>query len=155
MVHPAIPPLADSPNLLNGLVAKRAEIAGRLQANGAEHLRLTTDLKVIDDTIRLFEPGVDLAAIAPKPVKVEHAAAFGEVTRAVYDALRGSQQPLTSMELTHILMRGRGLDLADKRVARLIRCRVGACLAAKRDRGFVVSVPLTGRKLAWRLAYAG
>lgn len=152
MVHPAIPSDADRPNLLNGLVAKRAEIAGRLEANQQQHLRLTSDLKVIDEAIRLFEPDVDLAAVRAKPVRPPHAAASGEVTPAIFDALRTSDRPLTSAELARTIMQRRGLDLDDAALARIVRARVGACLAAKRRRGLVVSHPVQGRKIAWRLA---
>ena len=153
MVHPAIPPGADSPNLLNGLIAKRAEIAGQLEANRRDHLRLLSDLKVVDDTIRLFQPDVDLALVRPKPVPVEHAAEWGEVTAAVYEALRDANAPLTALDLAIMIMRQRQLDTADANLVRLIRRRVGACLAAKRDQGHVVSLPLRGRRIAWTVAH--
>ena len=155
MVHPAIPADANRPNLLNGLVAKRAEITGQLEANRSEHLKLVSDLKVVDDTIRLFEPQVDLTLVRPKPVPVEHAAERGRVTGAVYDALREATTPLTALDLALMIMRQRQLDTADANLVRLIRRRVGACLIAKRKLGHVASAPLTKRRVAWTLAHAG
>ena len=155
MVHPAIPPGSGSPNLLNGLVAKRAEIDGQLAANRREHLRLLSDLKVVDDTIRLFQPDVDLSVVRPKPVPVEHAAEWGEVTASVYEALREATTPLTAFDLALMIMRQRQLDTADANLVRLIRSRVSACLIAKRKRGHVASVLLSKRRVAWTVAHAG
>lgn len=152
MVHPAIPPDADRPNLLNGLVRKRAQIAGQLAANRAEFRRLTGDLQAVEQTIRLFEPAVALSAIRALPPPREHPALFhGEVTSLVYEVLGDASRPVTAAHIAVELMRQRGIDASDRLTRLLLTRRVGACLRAKRATGIVRSSP-TSAGLTWELS---
>ena len=151
MVHQAIPPDAERPNLLNGLVAKRAEIAGKLEANEAEHRRLMGELGTLDATIRIFEPDVDLSAIPPSPVPARESAQRGEVTRIVFDVLRAATQPLTAPEIAAVVMRERGLTSTDPDLVSLIRKRVRACLLVKKGQGFVRSLKTSEPLLSWEM----
>lgn len=151
MVHSAIPPDAERPNLLNGLVAKRAEIAGRLEANEAEHKRLTGELRTVDATIRIFEPDVDLSVILPKPLATREAAYRGQVTRIVFDTLSKATTPMTSHEVTHVVLTERGLATDEADLFALMRKRVGACLLAKKGQGLVRSIDTGGPLLSWEL----
>jgi len=151
MVHPAIPTDAERPNLLNGLVAKRAEIAGKLAANEAEHKRLANELRTLDATICIFEPDVDLSAVLPKPVATREAAFRGEITRIVFDALREATTPLTSQDVALVVLRERELTIEDPDLLQLMRKRVGACLLAKKRQGFVRSLDTGGPLLAWEM----
>ena len=151
MVHPSIPSDADSPNLLNGLVAKRAEIAGQIEANQAALRKLVADLDAVEATIRVFDPNVDLDAIHPRPVPPRHAAFKGEVTRIVFDCLREAQAPMTSREIALRLMEWRKLDPGDAGLVTLMTKRVGACLKAKKEQGIVRSIRTDGPLLGWEL----
>lgn len=152
MAHPAIPPDADHPNLLNGLVRKRAEITGLLGANQREFRQLTTDLDAVDQTIRLFEPGVALSKVRALPVAREHPVAFhGEVTAHVYDMLGEATYPLTAQDIAVELMRRRKIDANDRSTRLLLMRRIGACLRAKRTAGVVRSAP-TQSGLGWELS---
>lgn len=151
MVHSAIPSDTDHPNLLNGLVAKRAEIAGRLEANEADRRRLANELSTLDATIRIFEPDIDLSAIPPTPVAPREAAHRGEVTRIVFDVLREAHRPMTAREIAAAVVRERGLPSNDPDLVRLIRRRVGACLLAKKGQGFVRSLKTSDPLLSWEM----
>ena len=151
MVHSAIPADAEHPNLLNGLVQKRAEIAGRIEANQEELRKLITDLDAVEATIRVFEPGIDMDEVYPRPVPPRHASFKGEVTRIVYKALRESTEPLTSRQIAVVMMRERGLNTDDAELRVLMTTRVGACLAAKREQQKVRSLNIPGGLLGWEL----
>src|SRR5579875_3176590 len=110
MVHSAIPSDAEHPNLLNGLVAKRAEIAGQIEANQTTLRKLVADLDAVEATIRVFDPNVDLDAVTPRPVPPRHAAFKGEVTRIVFTCLREAKAPMTSREIAMELIAWRRLN---------------------------------------------
>ena len=152
MVHSAIPRDADQPNLLHGLVQKRAEIAGRIEANQQELRKLITDLDAVEATIRVFDPSVDLMAIHPRPVPPRHGAFKGEVTRVVFIALRLATAPITSRDIALVLMKERGLSADDKDLVVLMTKRVGACLAAKHKQGLVRQVRIPGTLMGWEVA---
>ena len=151
MVHTAIPSDAEQPNLLNGLVAKRAEIAGQIESNQSALRKLVADLDAVEATIRVFNPNVDLDAITPRPVPPRHAAFKGEVTRIVFDCLREAKTALTSREIALALMAWRRLSPDDKGLVVLMTKRVGACLKAKKNQGLVRSVRTDGPLLGWEL----
>lgn len=156
MVHHAISEDADHPNLLNGLVAKRAELAGQIEANQQQLRKLIVELDAIEATIRIFDPDIDMMAIHPRPVPPRHAAFKGEVTRIVFKALREAKQPLTSRDIAKILMRERGLNVDDRDVVVMMTKRVGACLKTKKNQGYVRSVDLEGSNLlGWQIIRKG
>lgn len=152
MVHHAISEDVERPNLLNGLVDKRAEIAGRIEANQQELRKLIVELDAIEATIRIFDPDIDMMAIHPRPVPPRHAAFKGEVTRIVFKALREAKQPLTSRDIAKVLMRERGLNTDDKDVVVMMTKRVGACLKTQKNKGYVRSMDLDGSTLlGWQM----
>ncbi len=156
MVHHAISEDVERPNLLNGLVDKRAEIAGRIEANQQELRRLIVELDAIEATIRIFDPDIDMMAIHPRPVPPRHAAFKGEVTRIVFKALREAKQPLTSRDIAKTLMRERGLNVDDKDVVVMMTKRVGACLKTQKNKGYVRSMELEGSTLlGWQIIRKG
>lgn len=156
MVHHAISEDVERPNLLNGLVDKRAEIAGRIEANQQELRKLIVELDAIEATIRIFDPDIDMMAIHPRPVPPRHAAFKGEVTRIVFKALREAKRPLTSRDIAKTLMRERGLNVDDKDVVVMMTKRVGACLKTQKNKGYVRSMDLEGSTLlGWQIIRKG
>ena len=137
------------PHVLTGLIKKRAELAGQIEAAQTTLRMLVIDLDNLDATIRLFKPDIDLEEIRPKPLPPRHHAFKGEVTRIVLDTLRQSDKPMTSQELAQHVMAERGLNTADKRLVRLIGKRVGACLRHWRNKGAVGSEKGAGPALVW------
>ncbi|MCW5752661.1 MAG: hypothetical protein KIT81_16115 [Alphaproteobacteria bacterium] len=138
-------------HVLSGLIRKRAELAGMIEATQDALRQHIIDLDNLDATIRLFAPDIDLAEIRPKPLPPRHAAFKGEVSRVVLEALRHSDRPLTAQELAQRYMAHRGMNTSDKRMVRLIGKRVGACLRHWRARGVVKCERGSGQMLGWRL----
>ena len=111
------------PHVVTALVAKRAEIAGRIEQAQTEPRQLVIDLDNLDAALRLFVPDIEPEDIKPKPFPPRNAAFRGEVSRIILEALRNSQRPLTTKELAQHLMAQRGLNTADKKLVRVMEAR--------------------------------
>ena len=71
----------ENEHTISGLIRKRAEIAGQLEAAQTQVRQLIINLDSLDATIRLFAPDIDLEEIRPKPVPPRHTAFHGEVSK--------------------------------------------------------------------------
>jgi hypothetical protein len=140
--------------VVSALIAKRAELAGQLEAAQAEVRRLVIDLDNLDATLRLFKPDIDLAEIKPKPLPPRAAAYKGEVARIVLGTLRSSPEPLTTEQLAEHVMAERNLNAADKRMLCTVSKRVGACLRHYRNKGVLRSERAVGGRVMWAAAPA-
>lgn len=112
---------------------------------------LIIDLDNLDATIRIFNPNIDLAEVKPKPLPPRNHAFKGEVSRIVLGMLRQAIEPLTAQDIARHVMAERGLNIADKRLVRVIGKRVGACLRHYRAKGIVRSEKGQGQFLVWRV----
>ena len=138
-------------NVLSGLIRKRAEIGGELEAAQQRVRQLIIDIDNVAATIRIFAPDIDLEEIRPKPLPPRHAAFKGEIGRAIMDALRGTGEALTTRDITLRVMAARDLNAADPRLARTLQKRVGAALRHMRGRNSVLSDRLKGGRVGWHL----
>lgn len=138
--------------VLNGLIKKRSEIAGRIQAIHAEAARLVAELDHLDCTIRLFAPEIDFQDIPVKALPPPNAAFRGEFQRSLLEFLRGQQRWLTTDDLTVKVMVQRRMNEADRALRVLTRKRVGHALTRLRRKGVVASRKAgKGALLAWRI----
>ena len=138
--------------VLNGLIKKRSEIAGRIQAAHAEAARLIADLDHLDCTIRLFAPEIDFEDIPVKALPPPNAAFRGEFQRSLLEMLRGQQRWQTTDDLCVKVMVQRRMNEADRALRVLTRKRVGHALKRLRGKGVVVSRKAgKGALLAWRI----
>jgi hypothetical protein len=133
---------------LNGLIAKRAELAGRVDSMQREMRDLVIAIGHVDAAIRLFDPNVDIDDIKPKLPARFHAFK-GEVSRLVLDALRESGKPMPVSDLTLIVSAGRGLNPDDKPFMRVLSRRVGACLRNLRKKKLVTMTRPPGSLGHW------
>jgi hypothetical protein len=138
-------------HVLSGLIAKRAELAGRIEAAQSELRRLVIDLDSLDATIRLFAPDIDLDEIRPKPLPARNQAFRGEMSRVVLNSLRQAAKPLPSREIALRFMTARGLATTDTMLLRVVMKRVGACLRNYRNKGLVRSVNGPARAILWEI----
>ena len=136
---------------INALVAKRAELAGKLEHHQAMVRQLLIDLDNVDATIRMFAPDIELSEIKPKPLPPRHAAYKGEVARIVLATLRDAKRPCSTQELTMHVMAERGMNTADKRLVRTVGKRVGACLRHHRNKGLLQSSEGLGQHVVWEI----
>jgi hypothetical protein len=138
--------------VLNGLIKKRSEIAGRIQAIHAEAARLVAELDHLDCTIRLFDPEIDFQDIPVKALPPPNAAFRGEFQRSLLEFLRGQQRWLTTDDLTVKVMVQRRMNEADRALRVLTRKRVGHALKRLERKGVVASRKAgKGALLAWRI----
>jgi len=93
------------PHVVTALIAKRAELAGQIEHAQGEVKRLTIALDHVEETLRLFAPDIDVAAISPRPVPPAHQAFRGEVSRIILESLRTATGPLSTVQLTSRVMR--------------------------------------------------
>lgn len=140
-----------SEHVLSGLLKKRAEIAGKIEATQIAMRQLVIDLDHVDATIRVFNPDIDLDDVRPKPLPPRHAAFRGEVARIVLSVLRQARKPVTTKDLALQMMADRGLNTADARTVKMMVKRVGACLRNYKQRGTVQAVSQHGSFNLWEL----
>ncbi len=124
---------------LAGLLRKRAELAGELEGLRAHAGRCLSALQHIDATIRVFKPEIDLEDLPEGTVPAPFTGFRGEIQRFLLDELRKANQPLSTFDLADKIMEKRGLDPADRIVAKLIQKRTGYALAKLRKAGRVTS----------------
>ena len=86
--------------VVHGLIKKRAEIVGRIQALQVEAARLIADLDHLDCSLRIFDPEIDFEDMPVKPLPPPNAAFRGEFQRSLLEMLRGKQRWLSTDELT-------------------------------------------------------
>jgi hypothetical protein len=138
-------------HVLSGLMAKRAEIAGKIEMMQREMRLMVATIGHIDATIRTFDPNVDLEDIKSKlPPRFQ--AFKGEVSRILLDALHQAKTPLPVYDLTLTVAAGRGITTDDKPFMIILRRRVDACLRNLRKRGTVRSTRPSGSLMLWEIA---
>src|SRR5690606_5780485 len=137
---------------IRGLIKKRSEIAGRIQAIQEEQARLIAALDHLDQAIRLFDPEIDFEDLPVKSLPPPNAAFRGEFQRSLLEYLRGSQRWQTTDDLTVKVMVQRRMNEADRALRVLTRRRVGHALTRLRRKGVVASRRAgKGALLAWKI----
>ncbi len=139
------------PHVVTALRQKRSELAGKIEHHQTVLRQLIIDLDNLDATLRLFEPDIELEDIKPKPFPPRHAAFKGEVARVIFSALRQSDRPLSTHELTQMFMAERGLNTADRKLVKTIGKRVGSSLRHHRNKGTVRSIKGPESFLLWEI----
>jgi len=139
--------------VLNGLVKRRAELAGDIE-NAHEALRkMVLDLEALDATIVQFDPGFQVETIKPKAFRPPRDwAQRGEMSRLCLSTLRQAAEPLTSRDIALQLLIDRALDKSDQRLLRLMTKRVGVALRIQRENGHVRCEQGPGQYMLWEIA---
>lgn len=144
------------PHVVTALIAKRSELAGQIEHLQGEVRRATIELDHVEATLRIFKPDIDVEGITPRPVPPAHHAFRGEVSRILLEALRKAGRPLSTTELTDLVMRERGLNVDDAKLRQTMGRRVGASLAHwRRERGVLESFRGEGQVHYWRIKQDG
>ena len=137
---------------LFGLLRKRAELGGQIDAMHGELAQRMAELHAVEASIRVFKPDIDLEAMPVRQVAPAAAAFRGEMSRFFLDTLRAKPDGLTTAELAKAVMRARRLNEADLQLSRLILRRTGQSLKKLRERDFVHSTKATdGGMLRWSI----
>lgn len=139
--------------LVNGLVKRRAELAGEMKRTQDALAQMARDLETLDAALKLVAPELDIPAIAPKFVRPpDDWSRRGEMSRQVLTILRLSARSLTSREIAGQMIMDKGLAATPKLLA-LMTKRVSTCLRDRREQGLVGNVETRGGQyLEWVLA---
>lgn len=140
------------PHVLTGLIAKRSEIAGKIEHTQDQLRQLVIDLDHIDAAIHIFDPSIELEEIKSRPVPAPHHAFRGQVTRVVLTTLRNAKKPLTTQDIAQRVMAERGLDTSNVRLLKTMTKRAGACLRNLQKQGGVSRQPGPGQFMLWSVA---
>jgi hypothetical protein len=86
--------------VVNGLVKRRAELAGDIENTQKRLGELIVDLEKLDAVILQFDPSYEIASISPKAWRPpQHWSKRGEMSRVVLGVLRQATEPLTTREI--------------------------------------------------------
>lgn len=140
----------------HGLIAKRAETVGKIEALRDQLSLEMANLDHLDATIRIFVPDIDLEQLPMKRVPPPNAAFRGEVQRFLLHTLRTATVAMTTHQLATAIMEARKLNAADKALFVQIARRTGHSLSRLRKGGFVQSEKANaGGMLRWQLTRTG
>lgn len=133
--------------LVAGLVRKRAELAGEIEATHDRLRQLVSDLENLDATLGMFAPDMAIEAIKPKAFRPpKDWANRGQMTRIALSILRQAAEPLTTRDIALQLLVERALDKEDQRLLRLMMNRGGVAINTS-------ACPTGLTALSWRQRY--
>lgn len=138
--------------VLTGLVKRRAEMAGELEAAHQRIAQLVKDIEHLDATIRIMAPDFEPETVAPKLFRPpEDWSKRGQMSRLVLGILRTAKQPMTTREIAAQMILQRGLAM-DDRMLRTMTKRVAGALRDQREKGRAVSDTGLGTYQLWEIA---
>jgi hypothetical protein len=102
------------PHVVTALKAKRAELAGEVQAAEKRVDQLRVDLVHVDAVLHLFDPSAEPDAIpARRPYRRNGWFSDGELPRRILDTLRTSPEPLSASTLAKRIVAQKGFAEGD------------------------------------------
>ena len=139
--------------VLNGLVKRRAEVTGEIEATHERLKKLLADLESLDATILQFDPSHRVEAIRPRAMRPPKDWSHrGEMSRVVLSILRQAAEPLTTRDIALELLVARAMDKRDQKLLKLMTKRVAVALRIQRDNGVVRSEQGPGQFVLWEVA---
>ncbi len=138
--------------VLTGLVKRRAEVTGEIEAVHERLGKLLTQLESLDATIMQFDPSHRVEAIRPKAMRPPQDWSHrGEMARHVLSILRQAAEPLTTRDIALEMLATRALDRSDQKLFRLMTKRVAVALRNQRDHGVLRSEQGPGQFVLWEV----
>ncbi|HEY6991583.1 MAG TPA: hypothetical protein VH369_24530 [Bryobacteraceae bacterium] len=139
--------------VVNGLIVRRAELAGDIERTHETLRKMVADLEHLDQTILQFDPDYRVESIKAKAFRPpKDWSNRGQMTRIVLSILRQAAEPLTSRDVALELLVERALDKNDQRLLRLMTKRVGVALRLQKDKGVVTAEGGPGQVILWQIA---
>jgi hypothetical protein len=139
--------------VLHGLIKRRAELAGEIEATHERLRKMIEDLEKLDSVILQFDPQHDVEGIKPKAFRPpEDWAHRGEMTRTVLSILRQAVEPMTTRDIALEMLVNRALNRDDQKLLALMVKRVGVALRIQRNNGIVRSTSGPGQFMLWEVA---
>ena len=121
-------------HVVSALVAKRAELTGRIEHFQAQIRQTSIELDHLDATLLLFAPDYDLLGIRPKGIRTSNPwFAKGETSRLALDVLRTANEPLSTCDIAETLITRKGIVIdGTKERDRLHKCLLGLLQSLRR-----------------------
>jgi hypothetical protein len=139
--------------VINGLVRRRAALAGEIEAAHEALRKMVQDLENLDATILQFDPDFRVEAIKPKGFRPPSDwSNRGQMSRIILSVLRQAAEPLTTRDIALQLLVERALDKSDQRLLRLMTKRVGVALRGQKENGAVRCDQGPGQYMLWEIA---
>ena len=139
--------------VLNGLVKRRAQLAGDIENTHEALRKMVLDLESLDATIVQFDPDFQVETIKPKAFRPpKDWSNRGQMSRIILSVLRQASEPLTTRDIAVQLLIERALDKSDLRLLRLMTKRVGVALRGQRGNGLVHCDQGPGQYMLWKIA---
>jgi hypothetical protein len=132
--------------VINGLVSKRAELAGEIEHTEAKLHTLLADVGSLDAAIWVFNPDYKVEGIKAKRFQTRKQTGRGEMSRAIFEILRQASEPLTTREVSEHVAPG-----ANTAELKHVVKRVGLALHRQKERGAVLADKVEGREMVWKL----
>lgn len=135
--------------MVEGLVKKRAELAGEIERTHERLRALVADLEHVDATLRIIAPDLAVEAIQSKVFRPPADwSKRGEMTRMVLSILRTARNPMTTREIAERMVVERGIP-ADAAALNSMSRRVACALRRQRELGRATSTE--GEAGFWQL----
>ena len=140
----------ERPNTIFGLQAKRTELVKLHKNLVKEAKKVVCDIDHIDACIRLFDPDADIERVRLNRYATKHRAQKGHLKRFVLDCFREAKEPLTSVEITMLWIKERGLQ-PDEGTRVILTKRIGACLTKLRTDSVIQFTGMKGEYKGWEM----
>ncbi len=111
------------PHVITALVAKHAELSGRLSAIGKEAENIKAALVHVAAAIHLFSPAYQIGSIIPRKTHKRRNENFskGGYIRHAMDVLRDAKEPLSVREIARLALERQGVHNPDNKTLEDIR----------------------------------
>jgi hypothetical protein len=138
-------------HVVAGLVAKRADLAGRIEACRQDLAQLEADVGHLDGAIKLFAPDYVLEGIRAKPQRRRNRLFIqGECQRLILEIFRDAAQPLSAARLAEALAQRKGLA-SNPAVLDLVRKSALGAVKRLVGKGVIVAAGGDDTGRLWRL----
>lgn len=98
-------------HVVSGLVAKRAELSGLVNFHKSEIVRLNDEIKMLGETIKLFDPAYSVQSIKTKHHKKNNVFFDrNEASRMIFNLLRTSAKPVYTNEIAQFILEKKSID---------------------------------------------
>lgn len=135
--------------VVTGLVAKRSELAGRIEQCRRELEGLLADVGHLDRSIKLFVPDYKLAGIRAKiPRRRNPFFRQGECQRLILEIFREAEAPLSTRQIAEALVQRKGLEATPAMIEQM-RKNVWAVVRRLAGNGVIRDAGLEGAVKTW------
>lgn len=139
-------------HVVSGLVSKRSELAGQVEACRAELVRLQNAVAHLDYTIKLFAPEYDLRTIKSKRTNSRNQYFLSsEAQRTTLEVMRETGRGMSSREIVEAILERNGIEATPTTIAQVQRNIIG--ILRRLEKRGIVAATTTGESgaIKWQI----